>query len=67
MVTSTHITCIRVMSVLGSNKNILLLLAIAAEHGKRATRAHKQQVVSDWLKPHSLETMSAFGSIEDLA
>ena len=30
-------------------------LAIAGEHGKRhETCAHKQEGVSDWLKPHSL-------------
>ena len=43
-------------------------LAIACEHGKRhAMRARKQQAVSDWLNPHSLGTMSAFGCIENLA
>ena len=30
-------------------------------------RAHKQEAVSDWLNPHSLGTMSAFGCIENLA
>ena len=43
-------------------------LAIAGEHGKRQeTHAHKQEAVSDWLNPHSLVTMSAFGCIENLA
>ena len=43
-------------------------LAIADEPGKRhATRAHRQEAVSDWLNPHSLGTMSAFGCIENLA
>ena len=32
-----------------------------------ATRAHRQEAVSDWLNPHSLGTMSAFGCIENLA
>ena len=42
-------------------------LAIAGEPGKRnATRAHRQAAVSDWLNPHSLGTMSAFGCIENL-
>ena len=40
-------------------------LAIAREHRTRhASRAHKQGAVSDWLNPHSLGTMSAFGCIE---
>ena len=40
-------------------------LAVAGEHRKRhAMRAHKPQAVSDWLNPHSLGTMSAFGYIE---
>ena len=43
-------------------------LAIAGDHGKRhETRAHKQEAVSDWLNPHSLGTMSAFGCIDNLA
>ena len=43
-------------------------LTITGEHGKRhETRAHKQKAVSDWLNPHSLGTMSAFGCIENLA
>ena len=43
-------------------------LAIAGEHRKRPnTRAHKQEVVSDWLNPHSLGTMSALWCIENLA
>ena len=43
-------------------------LAIAGEHRKRhATRAHRQEAVSDWLNPHSLGTMSAFGCIEHFA
>ena len=43
-------------------------LAIAGERRKRhALRAHKQEAVSDWLNPHSLGTMSAFGCIENLA
>ena len=43
-------------------------LAIAGKHGKRhAMPAHKQQAVSDWLTPHSLGTISAFGSIANLA
>ena len=32
-----------------------------------AMRAHKRQAVSDWLNPHSLGTMLAFGFIENLA
>ena len=37
-------------------------LAIAGKHGKRhAMPAHKPQAVSDWLNPHSLGTISAFG------
>ena len=36
--------------------------------GKRhATRARRQEAVSDWLNPHSLGTMSAFGCIENFA
>ena len=43
-------------------------VAIAGEHGKRhATRAHRPEAVSDWLNPHTLGTMSAFGCIENLA
>ena len=43
-------------------------LATAGEHGKRhETRAYKQEAVSDWLNPHYLGTMSAFGCIESLA
>ena len=43
-------------------------LAIAGEHGKRhETRGHKQEAVSDWLNPHSLGTISAFGCTENLA
>ena len=30
-------------------------------------RAHQQEAVSDWLNPHYLGTMSAFGCIEYLA
>ena len=30
-------------------------------------RTHKQEAVSDWLNPHSLRTMSAYGCIENLA
>ena len=41
-------------------------LAIAGESGKcHATRTHRQEAVSDWLNPHSLGTMSAFGCIEN--
>ena len=41
---------------------------MAGEAGKRhAMRAHRQEAVSDWLNPHSLGTMSAFGCIENLA
>ena len=29
--------------------------------------AHKLQAVSDWLNPHSLETMSGFGYTENFA
>ena len=44
------------------------ILAIAGEHRKRqASRAHKQEPVSDWLNPHYLGTMSAFGGIDNLA
>ena len=32
-----------------------------------AMRAHKPQVVSDWLNPDSLGTISAFGDIDKLA
>ena len=43
-------------------------LAIAGEPGKRhATCGHRQEAVSDWLNPHFLGTMSAFGCIENLA
>ena len=43
-------------------------LAVAGKHGKRnAIRAHKPQAVSEWLHPHSLGTMSAFGYIGNLA
>ena len=43
-------------------------LAIVGEHRKRhASRAHKHEVVSDWLDPHSLGTVSASGFIEYLA
>ena len=43
-------------------------LAIAGEHGKRhAMPVHKPQAVSDWLNAHSLGTISAFGSIANLA
>ena len=43
-------------------------LAVAGEHGNRhAMPAHKPQAVSDWLNPHSLGTISAFGSIPNLA
>ena len=43
-------------------------LAIAGEHRNRhASGAHKQEAVSDWLNPHSLGTISAFGCIENLA
>ena len=46
----------------------LPFLAIVSEHRKRHnTRAHEQEAVSDWLNPHSLGTMSAFGCIENLA
>ena len=46
----------------------LPFLAVAGEPGKRhARRAHKSQVVSDWLNPHSLGIMSAFSFIENLA
>ena len=42
-------------------------LAVAGKHGKRrAMRAHRAQAVSDWLNPHSLGTMLAFGYIENL-
>ena len=42
--------------------------AIVGDPGERhATRAHRQEAVSDWLNPHSLETMPAFGCIEHLA
>ncbi len=34
---------------------------------RHASRAHKQEAVSDWLNPHSLGTMSAFGCIAHLA
>ena len=41
-------------------------LANAVDHGKRhAMRAHRQEAVSDWLNPHSVATMSAFGCIEN--
>ena len=44
------------------------ILAIAAEHRKcHAARANEREVVSDWLNPHSLGTMSAFGCIEHFA
>ena len=41
--------------------------ASAGKHRKRqASRAHKQEAVSDWLNPYSLGTMSAVGCIENL-
>ena len=41
---------------------------IAGEPRKRhASHTHKQEAVSDWLNPHYLGTMSAFGCIENLA
>ena len=43
-------------------------LVIACEPGKHhATRAHREEAVSDWLNPHSFGTMSAFGCIDNLA
>ena len=43
-------------------------LAVAGEHEKcHAMLAHKPQAVSDWLNPHSLGTISAFGSVANLA
>ena len=48
----------------------ILRLCKPGEYGKRhAVHAHrpKPQAVSDWLNPHSLGTMSAFGCIENLA
>ena len=43
-------------------------LAVAVNTGNHhARRAHKPQVVSDWLNPNSLGTMSAFSYIENLA
>ena len=42
--------------------------AVAGEHGKcQAMPAHKPQAVSDWLNPYSFGTISAFGSIANLA
>ena len=39
---------------------------VAGKHGKRhAMRAHKPQTYSNWLDPHSLGTMSAFGYFEN--
>ena len=40
-------------------------LAVAGKHEKR--QADKRQAVSDWLNPHFLGTMAAFGYIENLA
>ena len=34
---------------------------------RQAMPAHKPQAVSDWLIPHSLGTISAFGKIANLA
>ena len=43
-------------------------LAVAGEHGKRhAMPAQKPQAVPDWLHRHSLGTISALGSIANLA
>ena len=43
-------------------------LAVTGEHEKHHDKhAHKLQAVSDWLNPHSVGTMSAFGYIENLA
>ena len=43
-------------------------LTVAGKHGKRhAMRAHRPQAISDWLNPHPLGTMSAFGYIDNLA
>ena len=42
-------------------------LTIVGEHGKRHVKsAHKAQAVSDWSKPNSLGTISAFCSIENI-
>ena len=48
--------CVCVMTtILRLNKFTITSLAIADEPGKRhATRAHRKEVVSDWLNPHSL-------------
>ena len=40
---------------------------MADEPGKRHVRAHYTEVVSDWLIPLSLGTMSASAYIENLA
>ena len=49
-------------------KYCVCISSIAGEPGKRhSTRVHKQEAVSDWLNPHSLGTMSAFGCIDNLA
>ena len=43
-------------------------LAVAGYHGKRhAMPMQKPQALSDWLNTHSLGTISAFGSIANLA
>ena len=59
--------CVSVMK-----KNCLCLtspsLAMADEPGKRHdVRAHEAEVVSDWLNPLSLGTMSASAYTENLA
>ena len=42
--------------------------AAAGENGERYdNRAHNPQAVSDWLNPLSLRTISAFGTIANLA
>ena len=48
-------------------KNYCVYISSPSLAKRHASRAHKQEAVSDWLNPHSLGTMSAFGCIENLA
>ena len=43
-------------------------LAVAGQHGKRhAIPADQPQAISEWLNPHSIGTISAYGSIANFA
>ena len=56
--------CVYVMARKLHLHKFIIYLAVVGEHEKRhAMPAQKPQAVSDWLNPHSLGTISAFGSI----